>query len=107
MTDYKAQGKTLNRAIIDIESCRSLQSLYVMLSRVKSLNGLLILRPFKNERFYVKQCKDNTDLSIEIKRLRFHTCNTMLNFATSDLTETYISERFRLRQYLKGIEFES
>ena len=45
-TDYKSQGKSLTRAIVDIESAHSLQGVYVMLSRVKTLEGLLLLRPF-------------------------------------------------------------
>ena len=43
MTVFKAQGKSFTRVIADVESCRSLQAVYVMLSRVKSLDGLLIL----------------------------------------------------------------
>lgn len=45
-TDYKSQGRSLEYAIVDLAACRSLQSVYVMLSRVKSLQGLAILRPF-------------------------------------------------------------
>jgi hypothetical protein len=45
-TDYKSQGRSLQHAIVDLASSRSLQSLYVMLSRVKSLSGLAILRWF-------------------------------------------------------------
>lgn len=44
--DYKSQGRTLTWAIVDVAGCRSLQSLYVMLSRVKTLKGLAILRWF-------------------------------------------------------------
>ena len=46
-TDYKSQGRSLNEAIVDPASAASLQGLYVMLSRVRSLEGLAILRPFK------------------------------------------------------------
>ena len=49
-TDYKSQGKSLSRAIVDIESAHSLQGVYVMLSRVKTLDGLLVLRPFVSSR---------------------------------------------------------
>ncbi len=45
-TDYKSQGKSLTRAIVDLDSAMSLQGVYVMLSRVKTLDGLLILRGF-------------------------------------------------------------
>ena len=49
-TDYKSQGKSLSRAIVDIESANSLQGVYVMLSRVKTLDGLMVLRPFVSSR---------------------------------------------------------
>jgi hypothetical protein len=45
-TDYKSQGRTLERAIVDLKSARSLQGLYVMLSRVKSLAGDALLGEF-------------------------------------------------------------
>lgn len=45
-TDYKSQGRTLKTAIVDLKSARSLQGIYVMLSRVKSLDGLAVLGEF-------------------------------------------------------------
>ena len=50
MTAHKAQGQTMTRAIIDLTTCRGTQAPYVMVSRVTSLEGLLILRPFKKDR---------------------------------------------------------
>ncbi|KIM23130.1 hypothetical protein M408DRAFT_77987 [Serendipita vermifera MAFF 305830] len=50
-TDYKSQGRTLERAIVDLKSAQSLQGVYVMLSRVKSLNGLAILHDFPTKFF--------------------------------------------------------
>jgi hypothetical protein len=43
-TDYKSQGRGLTHAIADLSSCGSIQSIYVMLSRVKSLEGLGVLK---------------------------------------------------------------
>jgi hypothetical protein len=45
-TDYKSQGRSLDKAVVDLASARSQEGVYVMLSRVKSLDGLLILRWF-------------------------------------------------------------
>src|SRR6266446_91596 len=39
-TDYKVQGQSMDYAVIDLTHCYSLQSVYVMLSRVKSLKGV-------------------------------------------------------------------
>ena len=46
MTAHKAQGQSLPNVIIDLQSCRGTESPYVMVSRVTSLDGLLILRNF-------------------------------------------------------------
>ncbi|KAJ6510848.1 hypothetical protein C8R45DRAFT_769671, partial [Mycena sanguinolenta] len=46
-TSHNSQGQTLESACLDLASCVSIQSAYVMLSRIKSLKGLSILRPFR------------------------------------------------------------
>ncbi|EIN06868.1 hypothetical protein PUNSTDRAFT_72032 [Punctularia strigosozonata HHB-11173 SS5] len=43
-TDYKSQGRSLSHAIVDLASAKSLQGVYVMLSRVRNLKGLAVLR---------------------------------------------------------------
>ena len=45
-TSHNSQGRTLETACIDLASCVSIQSAYVMRSRLTSLKGLCILRPF-------------------------------------------------------------
>ena len=45
-TDYKAQGHTYARGIIDLADAKAGASPYVMLSRFRSLDSLLLLRPF-------------------------------------------------------------
>lgn len=50
-TDYKAQGRSLDTVIVDLASTTKPQGRYVMLSRVKSLEGLAVLRPFSSECF--------------------------------------------------------
>lgn len=39
MTAHKAQGQTMDRAIVDLESCFGTESLYIMISKVRSLDG--------------------------------------------------------------------
>jgi hypothetical protein len=46
-TSHNSQGRSLEAACVDLASCRSLQSAYVMLSRLRSRKGLCILRPFR------------------------------------------------------------
>lgn len=45
-TSHNSQGRSLEKACIDLASCVSIQSAYVMVSRLKSRKGLCILRPF-------------------------------------------------------------
>ncbi|KAJ6568520.1 hypothetical protein B0H19DRAFT_875301, partial [Mycena capillaripes] len=46
----QAQGRSLDVCCIDLASCPTIQSAYVMLSRVRSLSGLCILCPFNLDR---------------------------------------------------------
>lgn len=45
VTDYKSQGETVNQAFVDISE-GNYASIYVMLSRVRSLDGLFLLKSF-------------------------------------------------------------
>lgn len=67
MTVYKAQGLTFPRVVVDLEGCMNLESAYVMLSRVKSLSGLMVLRPFSRKKITVRQSED---LRKELERLQ-------------------------------------
>lgn len=44
--DYKSQGRSLHKVLIDLSRCFTLQSAYVMLSRAHSLDGIAVLCPF-------------------------------------------------------------
>ena len=46
MTVHKAQGKTLERVIVDLAGCVGTEPPYFMVSRATSLNGLMVLRKF-------------------------------------------------------------
>lgn len=105
MTDYKSQGKSLDMAIIDIESCRSIHSLYVMLSRVRTFSKLLILRPFKKSCLHFNS--KNEDFIIEMKRLRFHCMDTLLRSPDQNLHAIYMRERENLSDELQNVEFET
>lgn len=50
MTDYGAQGRTRPFNPVDLRTCRGHQSIYTCLSRSSSLEGTLILYPFKTEK---------------------------------------------------------
>lgn len=70
LTDYKVQERSYDTAIVDLvrpsRGRNSINSLYVMLSRVRTLAGLRILRRFKFEHINMKL---SSYYSSEIQRL--------------------------------------
>ena len=51
-TDYKVQGQSMSSVIVDLCSSHTLQSVYVMLSCVKCLTALAVLRWFPSHKIY-------------------------------------------------------
>lgn len=84
MTVHKAQGLTLDKAIVDLDGCHGTEAAYVMLSRVRRLEDLLILRPFDKKRI---QSRPSEDRRREFNRLRKIHQATMGEIS-SDHTET-------------------
>jgi hypothetical protein len=80
MTAHKAQGQTMISAIVDLESCVGTESPYVMVSRVKSLDGLRILRPFNIAKI---QCHQSEDSRREFRRLELLRLLTIVEFGTT------------------------
>ncbi|KAH7912389.1 hypothetical protein BJ138DRAFT_1134788 [Hygrophoropsis aurantiaca] len=60
-TDFKVQGKSFSKVILDLSSARYLQNAYVMLSRASSLDGVAILRLFGSRVIH-------SDLSAEFRQ---------------------------------------
>ncbi|KAG1877560.1 hypothetical protein F4604DRAFT_1528769, partial [Suillus subluteus] len=58
VTAHKAQGQTMKNAIINLAGASGTKSPYVMVSRVKSLQGLLILRPFDKNKITCRRSED-------------------------------------------------
>lgn len=68
-TDFKSQGRSLGYAIVDIASAYSLQGVYVMLSRVKTLEGVAVLRWFSPGKIYQRLAEDIRNELDRINRL--------------------------------------
>ncbi|PPQ86519.1 hypothetical protein CVT26_008820 [Gymnopilus dilepis] len=73
LTAHKAQGQTMPKALVDIQSCRGTESPYVMISRVTSLQGLLILRPFDTKKIKCRQSEDVRKEMTRLETLRWQT----------------------------------
>jgi hypothetical protein len=72
-TFHNAQGRSLDVCCIDLASCTSIQSAYVMLSRVRSFEGLCILRPFRLDRI---QNHISQELREELRRTELKATET-------------------------------
>lgn len=66
ITAHKAQGLTLTKAVVDLANCRGSEAPYVMLSRVRSLNDVLILREFDRKRI---SCPISDHMKMELARM--------------------------------------
>ncbi|THU92918.1 hypothetical protein K435DRAFT_623253, partial [Dendrothele bispora CBS 962.96] len=75
ITAHKSQGQTLSHAIVDLQSCRGSEMPYVMVSRVRSLDGLLLLREFDIGKI---QCRQSEDARTEARRLELLHLRTLV-----------------------------
>jgi hypothetical protein len=89
MMAHKAQGQTLTKAIIDLQSCKGTEAPYVMLSRVKSLKGLLILRPFEKKKI---QCRQSEDVRTEMLRLEALSLETIINTSNNEIEKKNVNK---------------
>ncbi|KZV62854.1 hypothetical protein PENSPDRAFT_590744 [Peniophora sp. CONT] len=84
-TDYKSQGRSLDRVIVDIAGCKDLQSVYVMLSRVKRLDGLALLRRFPYAKFAALSLRH--DAKVEMERIERLHDTTLRDFMAMEAEE--------------------
>ena len=103
MTAYKSQGLSLERAVVDLESCSGSESPYVMVSRVKSLAGLMVLRPFRQDKIC---CNLQQDVHDELKRQRLLELGTLARHADGELADM-ASNRLRNMQLDELISSEN
>jgi hypothetical protein len=81
ITAHKSQGKTYSTCIVNLTGCRGTESPYVMMSRVTSLDGLVILTPFKKE---IICCRQSQDMRVEFRRIRYLSLKTIVKYGTSE-----------------------
>ncbi|KAJ6544457.1 hypothetical protein B0H19DRAFT_956560 [Mycena capillaripes] len=81
MTCYKAQGRTLESAVINLADCHGTEGPYVMISRVTSLEGLAILTPFDKAKIC---CRPSEDLRRESRRLEILALKTIISYGTEN-----------------------
>ena len=109
MTAYKSQGVSLERVVVDLESCSGSEAPYVMVSRVKSLDGLMVLCPFTQSRIC---CHMQEDVHDELKRQRMlelgmlskHGVSELATTATAELSQLRLEEMLTLEQSVLDLE---
>lgn len=101
MTSHKAQGQSLSHVIVDLESCSGTEAPYVMASRATSLQGLLILRPFRRSKISCRLSQENRQ---EASRLRGVQLKTIIHCGS---TEEEVSARCELQQMKMYSELET
>ena len=70
----------MERVIVDLASCNSGESAYVMVSRAKSLDGLFVFRPFPKSKITQRQ---KEDLKIEMHRLHVLALRTKVQYGSN------------------------
>ncbi|KJA16539.1 hypothetical protein HYPSUDRAFT_121526, partial [Hypholoma sublateritium FD-334 SS-4] len=58
ITAHKSQSLSFTSATVDLQSCCGTERPYVMISRITSLEGLRILRPFDFKRIKSRPSED-------------------------------------------------
>jgi ATP-dependent exoDNAse (exonuclease V) alpha subunit len=87
-TDYKAQGRSLKKVIIDLNGSRSLQSVYVMLSRATSLSSMAVLRNFNPRTIYSTLSQDFREEFARLEALDSFTTEEFHRRCTDENRET-------------------
>ena len=89
ITAHKSQGQTIDKAVVDLTACHGTEAPYVMLSRVRRLDDLLILRAFPISKI---RCRLSEDSRREQTRIYFHHLTTMLRYGTPQEQELATTE---------------
>ncbi|KAH7904557.1 hypothetical protein BJ138DRAFT_1018981 [Hygrophoropsis aurantiaca] len=75
--DYKVQGRSMQRVIVDLCSATKLSNVYVMLSRSPSLQNLAILQEFSSRKIFQSLSQELRD---ELARLDKLSQQTLLEY---------------------------
>jgi hypothetical protein len=85
MTTHKSQGQSLQKVVVDLESCSGTEAPYVMVLQATSLEGLLIYWSFAHKKI---QCNMSQDSREEEQRLHLLHMQTARDFPSPALAMT-------------------
>lgn len=98
MTDYACQGKTREYNVVDVRSCRDVQSIYTCLSRGTTADGTFLLEPIEAHKItkkisgYLRQEFRELELLDDITRMAYEGA---LPLSVNGLTRNTVINRFR------------
>ena len=101
ITAHKAQGKTMDKVVVDLAGCSGTEQPYVMVSRCTLLEGLVILQNFDIKKI---TCWQSEDLQKEVDRLELLRLQTVVKHGAAG---EVVQAKCRLGMLKVGGEVES
>ncbi|MEX2597440.1 MAG: helix-turn-helix domain-containing protein [Salibacteraceae bacterium] len=101
ITVHKSQGLTFEKAIIDVEQAFAAGQVYVALSRLRSLDGLILESPISN----ASVSTDQDVVSFSKERAKQDDLNEILSARQQEFLHDRLLQSFRLDDVLQRIYF--
>ncbi|MFN3342490.1 MAG: helix-turn-helix domain-containing protein [Flavobacteriales bacterium] len=100
ITVHKSQGLTFTKAIIDPQDAFAPGQVYVAMSRLRSLDGLVLTSPIRQNG--IRQ--DHNVKQFAEKKIAHNELNQLISSETTNYLRHYLHQSFELKPLLKSIE---
>ena len=103
ITVHKSQGLTFDKAIIDVQNAFAPGQIYVALSRLRSLDGLILTSPIPTEGFKV----DPSLSSFSKEKKRQEELNPILQQESQKYFRTFVMQAFDFSGLMQDLSYHS